>query len=1088
MGNVTFYAGNTLRGLSEHILNKLSADVGRKQVVLVPDRDTLAMEESIAKRFGSTVNIEVLTFARLAVRVLGNAARDCLTPEGCTMLLSKALYQVKDELVFFRNACALNGFANEMYSALVAIRDSGISAENLLAAAEKTGGRMKDKMTDMATIYSRYIQVLGDQLDPTSRLQALVNAIPQSEDVAATEYFVVDFYCFNRMQYNVIESMMQYAKGVHVGFIGEDVGKSNRRIYPADLREELVKYAKNSGLFVNTERVYEPLSPIKAVLENDLFGYETTPAPIVQPFRLFRSPDATAEIREVCAEICKLVREKGYRYRDIAIVCAEADAYDDVLRAVFAEYGIPYFRDTKVTLSDEPVVRFLLDGLEAKRQRYAFDSVMKVVKNAFFDCSTKEVDYFENYCRKFGIDYSRFGKELTYRDIKEGDQPERAECVRKAFMAAQIDTSACRTVGDFVDAILAFLAAYDIDKKFAVFHAKQEELGFVEGAKRSEQVPKRLRELLTLTKRLLGDELCYDGEEASKAVEERAIEKFLLLLRSSLESVKISLLPQSADCVYVGEAKDSRYDRVKAMFVIGAADGVLPEVPQAGSILSDAFFGAMQARDFVIYPSPKQEGRYAMFYLEQLLLVPEEKLYVSYSVRDQAGNETYPSVLVNSLASLYEKPKIADEAGNEQEAPDVYDGLDHTIAEQIATKKNAYKVMLRARDRMDEDCFAEVRELLDEVGKGVEYDALFRNDEEKIENSAELFFPKGKTSISQLETYFKCPYLHFVKHGLHAKERKEAGLDALDTGNVLHAVLENFFKKIYEDEKGDVTAVRARIDEMKDDEVDTRVDAALDTVLSEPRYESIGASEKKVQIERIRRESHVVVPREVALIRRSKYTPREFEVNFDDERGVYPSIELGGVKLKGKIDRIDRYEDGAAGIEKYYVVDYKTGKISVSLVDAYVGLKVQLYAYLGALRQENEMPVGGFYKQISGAYQKNEEKAPIGSLRGYAPHDEELLREMDSTWNAEWSARAKYFKNTVTGDRTLEEGELDAIIDYVRRVMETAVAEIKTGYIEAKPYEYDDCKYCNAKYMCDNTERDLRESVKVDTTSFRVKL
>ena len=68
---VTFYKGNTLSGVTTRILDALDPSKGGRHVVLVPDRNTLSREEAVLKALGgSMVNVEVLTFARFAVRVV----------------------------------------------------------------------------------------------------------------------------------------------------------------------------------------------------------------------------------------------------------------------------------------------------------------------------------------------------------------------------------------------------------------------------------------------------------------------------------------------------------------------------------------------------------------------------------------------------------------------------------------------------------------------------------------------------------------------------------------------------------------------------------------------------------------------------------------------------------------------------------------------------------------------------------------------------------------------------------------------------------------------------------------------------------
>jgi hypothetical protein len=64
-----------------------------------------------------------------------------------------------------------------------------------------------------------------------------------------------------------------------------------------------------------------------------------------------------------------------------------------------------------------------------------------------------------------------------------------------------------------------------------------------------------------------------------------------------------------------------------------------------------------------------------------------------------------------------------------------------------------------------------------------------------VERGEELFFRNGKISPTSLEGYFECPFRHFAERGLKLKEREEATVLAVDSGNFIHLLLEKTTKK-----------------------------------------------------------------------------------------------------------------------------------------------------------------------------------------------------------------------------------------------------------------------------------------------------
>ena len=59
-----------------------------------------------------------------------------------------------------------------------------------------------------------------------------------------------------------------------------------------------------------------------------------------------------------------------------------------------------------------------------------------------------------------------------------------------------------------------------------------------------------------------------------------------------------------------------------------------------------------------------------------------------------------------------------------------------------------------------------------------------------------FFFYNDKTSISQLEQYFACPYAFFVKYGLRLKENKKAAISSPDIGTIIHKFVELFIQDL----------------------------------------------------------------------------------------------------------------------------------------------------------------------------------------------------------------------------------------------------------------------------------------------------
>lgn len=137
---------NTSKGAYLGVVEVLrkNMDGTAKNVVIAPDRFTASVERGLISALGieSTFGIEVMSFTRLANKLIGNDIKKCLTPEGSVMLIGKVISDRRDKLRYYDKVALKDGFASELYAALTAIRNSGISSEQLIESGQRTQLRL----------------------------------------------------------------------------------------------------------------------------------------------------------------------------------------------------------------------------------------------------------------------------------------------------------------------------------------------------------------------------------------------------------------------------------------------------------------------------------------------------------------------------------------------------------------------------------------------------------------------------------------------------------------------------------------------------------------------------------------------------------------------------------------------------------------------------------------------------------------------------------------------------------------------------------------------------------------------------------
>ena len=121
------------------------------------------------------------------------------------------------------------------------------------------------------------------------------------------------------------------------------------------------------------------------------------------------------EIERIACKIVDLVRDDGYRFKDIALLCGDENDYRHLIEAVFSEYEIPYFTDRTIILSDHPAAMQIL-SLSVFLKTIGAMILFFVIcasfiyrkeqhgKLKFFkSINQEEIDILENFVLKHGI-------------------------------------------------------------------------------------------------------------------------------------------------------------------------------------------------------------------------------------------------------------------------------------------------------------------------------------------------------------------------------------------------------------------------------------------------------------------------------------------------------------------------------------------------------------------------------------------------------------------------------------------------------------------------------------------------------------
>ena len=108
--------------------------------------------------------------------------------------------------------------------------------------------------------------------------------------------------------------------------------------------------------------------------------YRKWPKP-VNDISITSLKDPRQELSFVAREIVRLVRTKGYRYRDFAVVTGDVPQYANYVPETFAQYGILFFIDQTRNILFHPFIEFIRAALEVVEFDFSYQSVFRFLRS-----------------------------------------------------------------------------------------------------------------------------------------------------------------------------------------------------------------------------------------------------------------------------------------------------------------------------------------------------------------------------------------------------------------------------------------------------------------------------------------------------------------------------------------------------------------------------------------------------------------------------------------------------------------------------------------------------------------------------------
>ena len=945
--------------------SKIKAGKLNELLIIVPTNRkirSLKRELISSSLGGATSRINLETIGTYAIRLLlGENGKNRLVSEQVSIVLLKQCFN-ETGLKYFSSYKGNIPFGTleRIKNVISEYKRNGITPEKLRSESENLSGAEKIKAWDIANIYELYqkkfgelkIYEIGDvykELNETNTESfettflkiypdvsiIIINGfdeftIPEIEIINLSAeleiielYLYFDYYKYNPSIFSHLDSC--YRNLENKGFkVIKDLSSVELTKYLTDLREYLFAGKTKKISFYNEQ-----------ICELTAFNPEY-------------------EVALIAKEIKKLILHKSVDPNKICVVFNLIKPYSPIIRDQLTLLGIPYNLTDRFSLSTSAPVISIINLLEIIDNNFYYKNIFRAFSSEFSSLigidlnnllktsiELKVISGLENWKERlnYAIEEQKYGDNTEVEYRRHNVNYERAL--------------------DDIEKIHSFLKP---------FETRMTPIDFYQN-------------LIKMINELNLHKLVLNGLEDNIEIDIKAINTFIGSTKELIDLLKLEYNSQKTFTLkfYLNELKTiasfSRYNikekpgygvlvttlneirglQFDYLFVAGLNDGNLPT-----RYTPEIFFSGSFVREAL---SHQTEERY-LFY--QALCSWRKGLYLTHPQNDEKKELIESNFLIEFKKTfemhvktpedyndtIFSKYDLLKFIGKNSERDELLTVLDNEINIDLNNIKSAIEVNnIRTKEPFSSSSYL-----------GILADDLSDQLKEKLNEFTEKQF-----SVTQLESYAKCPYQFFAERVLNltALEEPTEELEAFEVGTLLHSILYEFYSTLKEwkivmqgSNEEDFSRAEKLIFKIAQNKIE---ELKLSSSLA--FYEK----EKILGIEDNKKNS--ILYKFLTEERKSEsgFIPGYFELSFGDIKNIIgDKIEAGekfkvaGVNVRGKIDRVDINENE----KTIKIVDYKLSGKRPTKEDLLSGLSLQLPLYLYVAKELINTELNADYKTL----------------------------------------------------------------------------------------------------------------------------
>ena len=932
--------------LISHISSSKEGELINQIAILLP---TSGVIHDLRSQLGDTMGVQMYQFYRLGNAVLDETGIPIheINDTAIRRLIRRILGEMNAEgqLTTFTPVWEKPGFVEVMLDWVREMKSQGIFPEQYDEYAKGEGTEQDRQLAELYLRYQSFMQA-HNYSDADGLLWVTAEALEEDPALFRSDgpMYVLGFDQFTPVQIRILRQLAERFNELNI-YLLWDESRSEDSLALARLRRARQSLLENIPMEVTIIPEEGTPNPLFAHLHHNLFEPGETQPTDNQYLQLIEAPSREAEVRRALREVKRLLLE-GVPPSEIAILASNKNTYLPIIRAVSTEYGLPV--EYERPLMGNPVVAALANLLKLPLS-YSWQQTFEALRSPYIRqtwLSEEQIELLDQLSRERPVVTGRDQWEFAVRPLEMDAQDSEDEDLGSPPLVATLDPETLAAIEGgmtaFFDHLTPPAAATYRDYTWWLQTAvigctpeadsDEDEVPTLDLLSCCREGPYSQRDMEALGLVMQALRRLLASAETVPTEAEIPWEMYRDEVLGVLRVMHIPRDPLQAN-VRFARLEEGRARVVDHLFVLGLSEGEFPTPPPA-----DTLYAPDERENHPLPLIRFSAADDASLWWQVIGNVNRQLILLRPYIDDNGAPwqaSPYWEAVRACFTDLQAEPiPIADHPTPENAASqsELLVGLAQTGARTIPRALNHQWTYAQHADGI-----LRQRHSYNPPG---EYEGVLRVDSLTAE-LAEHFGDQQVWSASRLNRYANCPYGFFAEYvlKLEARQDPEEGLDALQRGSLLHAILEHLYKRLTElgvaPTKGNQETILQHLEE-----------SCAEIFPSAPQRYGFRPSAlwEYEQRELFRLLRALVVWECESNDPEARFLPYLQEAGFGISQSELPQLEVAGehaqFRLRGMIDRVDR--DSAGNLR---VIDYKSGGTTWSKPDLQKGLALQTALY-----------------------------------------------------------------------------------------------------------------------------------------------